>query len=745
MVNLKKCNIVAKKLSDLWDEGMPLGNGKIGGLFYDKDGLRLSVDRIDLWDNRPNPATLEKGFTYKNMVKLIKSGKEEDWKEYARLFDDIYSSTPYPSKISPGRFEIDLKNREENISSIIDIKRAILNLDAGKGSKIEAFLSATKFIGVVKIWGEFDIKIRIPDYISGANDKEFDKQFTSGRIEYDKGFDYPKTTIIEKDDFIYYRQQTKTELEYGLVSLLKNKGDYSELYFTVATSEDYNEDFIEKAKEELLSAYNLGYDILKKEHILWWKNYWKKSSIDLKDDMIEKTYYKSMYLFASTSRKGYYPLPLQGVWTADDDMLPPWKGDYHHDTNTQLSYQAYLKANRLDEGRTFVDYMWKYRPAFKKFAKEFHGVKGLIIPGVSSLDGKALGGWPQYAMSPTMAIWSAQSFDEHYIYTGDEKFLKTRCYPFLKDLGIAFSGILEEKDGKLYLPLSTSPEIYDNTRKAYLEPNTNFDLALLRYLYSTLIKYAKQLGKILDQEKFEKILNKLDDLHISEDNVLMLDKNQKLAITHRHLSHIMAVYPLHLLNYDTEDNKKIINATILDLERLGMGKWCGFTYTMMAQLYAMAKMGNSAYEKVWQFARCVVAENGFHLNSDYKRYGYFSGHGRPFTMEGSFAFCDSIHEMLMQDHLGYLDLFPATPIDWQEKEIAFTNLRSIGGLLVSAKKKGDKVYGVKLKTNKQLNVKIKNVFGKDSIIVKDKTGEYVVNAVDGYFDLRLNKGEYKII
>ena len=51
-------------------------------------------------------------------------------------------------------------------------------------------------------------------------------------------------------------------------------------------------------------------------------------------------------------------MPLQGVWTADNDCLPPWKGDYHHDTNTQLSYQSYLKANRLDEGRVFVDYLW---------------------------------------------------------------------------------------------------------------------------------------------------------------------------------------------------------------------------------------------------------------------------------------------------------------------------------------------------------------------------------------------------
>ena len=47
-------------------------------------------------------------------------------------------------------------------------------------------------------------------------------------------------------------------------------------------------------------------------------------------------------------------MPLQGVWTADNDSLPPWKGDYHHDTNTQLSYQAYLKANHLEEGKVFV-------------------------------------------------------------------------------------------------------------------------------------------------------------------------------------------------------------------------------------------------------------------------------------------------------------------------------------------------------------------------------------------------------
>lgn len=125
-------------------------------------------------------------------------------------------------------------------------------------------------------------------------------------------------------------------------------------------------------------------------------------------------------------------MPLQGVWTADNDCLPPWKGDYHHDTNTELSYRSYLKANRLEEGEVFVDYLWKLKPAYEKFAKEFFGVNGLLIPSCSTLDGKAMGGWAQYSLSPTMTIWVAQSFDEYYLYTGDEKFLKERAYPFSK-------------------------------------------------------------------------------------------------------------------------------------------------------------------------------------------------------------------------------------------------------------------------------------------------------------------------
>lgn len=58
--------------------------------------------------------------------------------------------------------------------------------------------------------------------------------------------------------------------------------------------------------------------------------------------MIEKQYYNEIYKMGSISRKDSYPISLQSVWTADNGQLPPWKGDYHHDLNTQLSYLAFL-------------------------------------------------------------------------------------------------------------------------------------------------------------------------------------------------------------------------------------------------------------------------------------------------------------------------------------------------------------------------------------------------------------------
>ena len=519
-----------------------------------------------------------------------------------------------------------------------------------------------------------------------------------------------------------------------------NRGEFTELYFTIASNED-SDDYISRAKEELLAASRKGYAKLLRAHRAWWREYWDRSEVNVGDPLIESVYYKSQYLFASCSRKGFAPMPAQGVWTADSDMLPPWKGDYHHDTNTQMDYQSYLKSNHIPEGEVFCDYLWNLRSTFTAFAHNFYGVDGLIIPAVSTFDGKPLGGWPQYALSPTMTIWTAQSFDEYYLYTGDEDFLRERAYPFLSDTARAIEGLLCERGGKLYLPLSSSPEIHDNRREAYLTPNSNFDIALMQYLFSTLEKYAAKLGMAEEEAHYAETLSKLDDIAIDERNVILLSPDEKLNESHRHFSHLMCLYPLHLINYDSPNGPAIYDRALYEIERLGRGAWVGFSFAMAAQIYAMARQGNGAYQNIRAFAHGYVNDNGFHLNGDFKRYGYGTNHGRPFTLEASFGFCDALQEMLLQEHEGYVHLFPAIPDEWKSHNISFRDLRSYGGVLVSATRERDGVTNVTLRVASPRSIRLRNPFTTDSVVLTDASGTRKAKAVDGFVSLDLTVGD----
>ena len=72
-MNIRKYDIKANAPITRWDEALPLGNGKMGCLIYGDNPLLFSLDRQDLWDARPNPTTLEKGFCFANLKKLVQS------------------------------------------------------------------------------------------------------------------------------------------------------------------------------------------------------------------------------------------------------------------------------------------------------------------------------------------------------------------------------------------------------------------------------------------------------------------------------------------------------------------------------------------------------------------------------------------------------------------------------------------------------------------------------------------------
>ena len=365
-----------------WDEALPLGNGFCGALLWGpSDGFRFSLDRGDLWDATPCPAIHDPGYTYANMVRLARAGQED---EIRRIFDAPYNH-PTPSKLPAGKLIFDFGAGCPQ-SGTLTVTDAQAHIQLGS-ARVDAFVHARKPLGMIRITGgTFSMHIENPAY--GLYTGEEETAVTNSVDTADlQQLRYPPAEVGRD----YFIQPITGGMEYGIFTDRREHDGGVEIAWCVASSLD-GDDWQSSARAMLRQSLENGYTAELAEHRDWWSGYWAESGIDLSDELFCHHWYLAQYLFASCSRKGCFPMPLQGVWTADDGKLPPWKGDYHHDLNTELSYAHYPKAGHFAEGESFLDYLWNMRPCGRDFARTFYGTDGICLPGTMTQNGDSLGG-----------------------------------------------------------------------------------------------------------------------------------------------------------------------------------------------------------------------------------------------------------------------------------------------------------------------------------------------------------------
>ena len=713
-----------------WDEALPLGNGKVGCLIWgNAEKLRFSLDRADLWDTRPAPEVLDPGFKYSSLVDLVDQG---DQASISRRFSDFFTQYPYPTKLPAGRIECIVGHHADNMKFKLNIREALAEVEwhsEGSMHRLESFLHADTGLGHIRLQGEkanlTQLQLVSPDY-SGAYAVREDEQSSFDISLASLG--YPNAEFSSDGNTVWFCQQTNHDLVYAIVIARRQYSEEAiEWVYQFAANLD-GEDWLEQAIGNVRSVA-AGYASARSGHAAWWRQYWQQSTLTVSEFEIEKMWYVTNYLFGSCSRKGAPPMPLQGVWTADEGYLPPWKGDYHHDLNTQMSYWHYLKANRLREGESFIDFLWSLRPVAREFAQTFYGTSGINLPSVMTIEGQPLGGWAMYSLSPTNQIWLCQAFDHYWLYTGDREFLETQAYVYMKETAMCLLDLLKPgEEDKLYLPLSSTPEVHDDSLRAWLTPNSNYDLSLLRYLFARLEQLSRYLGLEEEGERWNSTLSRLPDLAVNQTG-LMLASDEELTESHRHFSHAMAIYPLQLLDYRrSAEDKEMIDRTIVHLERLGKGYWCGYSFAWMAALYTRQGNGEAARHHLQQFWKYMCSPNGFHLNGDYKVAGITQFHYRPFTLEGNMAAADALQEMLLQTNNGVIRPFPAVPREWLENGVEFERFRGEMGIVVSAKALRGKVEFVKLKAERDGVYKLENRFATEQLLVVAEERSCVVQA-----------------
>lgn len=689
-----------------WDEAIPLGNGNLGCLIWgNANELRFSLDKSGIWDCS-NPPEVQDGFTYANLIDLVSKRKQ---RKINKIFDDCYANTT-PTKLPTGRLVLDLGVNHEVISEL-DILTAEAKVVVDS-IVVNSFVHATEDYGLIEINSDkITLHLEAPKY--GIKGKRVRKKISKGisqslsNLRYDLvEYHSYKVGDIEYNYFI----QPTNDGAYGIFTASKAMSGNTLIAYTVVSAGDGKELF-NTAKVILDKAIGVGYIEAIKSHSKWWSDYHSRSEISIEDKTLEHRWYLNNYLLGSCSRKGKLPMPLQGVWTADNGDLPPWKGDYHHDLNTQMSYTSYLKANHLEEGESFIDYLLNMSDAGERFAKKYYGVDGLCLPSVMDVQGHALGGWAQYALSPTNQLWLCLIMARHYHYTRNIDYFN-KIYPYLNKVGDMILGLLIEVDGYYRLPLSSSPEINDNRLSSWLKPNSNYDLALIRAFMAELATLSEIAGDELKKTDWLKYLDKLEALAIDDRNVLKISRDKTLDVSHRHLSHCMAIYPLMTMRYEGV-NKVIIDNTIADIEALGKKYWVGYTYGWLANLHIVQRNGDKAYKLIRDFFDYFCTANGFHVNGDFTDKTDCGMKYRYFTLEGNFLATDAINNMLLYSESDGTILFPAIPKEWGN--ISFKNLRGYGGILVSAELTDGKVSYLKIVAENDITV---NLLADDKVMSK---------------------------
>ena len=342
------------ELARSWDEGIPLGNGMLGALIWQKgDHLRFSLDRADLWDLRPMENLSKPEFSFKWVQEQVKN---KTYKNVQDLFDVPYNQLPAPSKIPGAAIEFDTRQLGRVTGVDLTLSDALCEVEWENGAEMESFVDASGQEGWFQFSGipENFAPVIVPPVYRKDSTGKAENALTGQdlqRLGYDQG------TVTPEPGKLVYRQKGWNGFEYEVAVAWKHSGKSLTGSWSITSSFSGEEG--QKPASLIVSDQMTTSSFQKafRSHEKWWNYFWSRSSVSIPDTVLEKQWYLEQYKFGSAARADAPPISLQAVWTADNGKLPPWKGDFHHDLNTQLSYWPSYSGNHLNLEEGFINWL----------------------------------------------------------------------------------------------------------------------------------------------------------------------------------------------------------------------------------------------------------------------------------------------------------------------------------------------------------------------------------------------------
>lgn len=745
-----------------WSEALPLGNGRLGAMVYgDEPYERISMNEDSIWSGRKllrnNPDALE---NLPRIRQLIRGGK---LREAERLAMAALSGTPQSARVYQPAGDLLLhvyaaheipfgqypdpehvKRMNEDRTAYrrsLDLEIGTARVDYTRtGVTFHRLYGASHPDGVIFIHLWTDEKIPFSFDCHMERCRNFCDESVSDR----KGG--AKLYYHAPEGGISFCNAFRIEAADGKIS---NVGEFvcaenvtSATIWVDSETSFRHCDYAAACDAALAAAMAKGYEAVYRDHCADFAALFNRMSIRLNPDgqsaelaalptderlrlaatggddpgLFETYFQFARYLMIAGSRPGSLPLTLQGIW--NDQMIPAWDSKYTININLEMNYWMAEAANLSECPLPFFDLLERVKENGKATARVMYGCRGSVAHHNTDLYADTA---PQdICISSTYWVlgeaWMATHIWQHYLYTGDRKFLREH-FDVLRQTVLFFEDFLtEDRDGYLSVSPSVSPEntyeLEDGTR-ACLCDGCAMDTEILTGVFTSYLRAAGILagdGEIGATEgellRAREVLKRLPPLRIGTDGRLCeWNRDYKEPEPgHRHVSHLYGVFPGSSISEDTPELMQAARKSLNDRLAHGGGH-TGWSRAWIILLRAFFREGDEAYDNLRAILRMGTFPNLMDTHPMLESY--------VFQIDGNMGAAEGIIKMLVQSREGVLDLLPALPAAWPSGEVR--GMRICGGASLDMTWQEGRVTRITILPERDFSLKLRANGGEQEI------------------------------